>query len=682
VNLPENSDSDDQQEILDALPILVFLERAGRIVFANAEARHWLGSSGDDWYEKPVEEVLWGLFPGTAEPQTQLTGSRRGSPFHATLTTGDGTLMPVEGTYSILNPELHQGIIVAHAGERKRAPRSNLMEDVLASLPEAVAIVHGAHALYTNPAFTIMFGYTAEEVSGRNLRDLIVPETRQHENATLQKTIEERGRAMFETVRVTKEGELVDVAVQAAPLIVEGDNAGYVFTYSDIGERKQVESRLQHDALHDALTGLPNRALFLDRLSLALSRRERRRDQGCGVLFLDLDGFKEINDTLGHAAGDTLLIGVAERLCGTLRPQDTAARLGGDEFAILLENVVTTADLDIVASRLLIELERPFDILGSPVYAVASIGGAIAGPDHVSPDLLVRDADFAMYRAKQEGGNRFEVFDRHMEVHVSSRQERERNLRQVLDKREFELWYQPIYRLANGKLEGFEGLLRWRRPDGSVESIRELLPMAEDTGLSIGMGRDTLESVCRQLQIWSDTSAGSALMLTVNVAYRQFYHDDLVLQLQQTLKATGADPSRLMFEVSESTLNEDPDAALAILQRLVDSGVRVALDNFGSSLAPLNHLLRLPIDVVKMDPALTASAITPGRQRALVESLIHVGKSVGAQVLAQGIETAEQLHVFRGLGCELAQGHLLSHALDPVRALEVAARGHWSLSDI
>jgi|CZKL01.1.fsa_nt_gi diguanylate cyclase (GGDEF)-like protein/PAS domain S-box-containing protein len=680
VNLPENSDSEQQQHILDALPVMVFLESGGRIVFANAEARRLLGTDDLEQISKPVEEILWGFFSGIAEPQTSLAGGENGSPFHATMESVDGALIPVEGIYSILNAELREGIVVAHAKERERTPRVHVMEDVLASIPEAVAILHGDAVLYTNPAFTRMFGYTSEEVSGRNLRDFIVPETRQRENATLKQLVDQNGRALFETVRMNKDGDFVDVALHAAPLLVNGDRAGYVLTYRDIGDRKQVEARLQHDAMHDALTGLPNRALFIDRLSLALNRRQRRREQSCGVLFLDLDRFKEINDTLGHAAGDELLIAVAERLSTTLRPQDTAARLGGDEFAVLLDNILSVSDLDMVASRIVHALDRPFEIHGNELYVVASIGAVVAGPNHTSPELLIRDADFAMYRAKQEGGNRFEIFDRQMEVHVSRQQERERALRQVLDKRDFELWYQPIYRLANGKLEGFEGLLRWRRPDGSMESIRDLLPAADDAGLSIGISRETVDAACRQLKVWDDTIAGSALTLTVNVSQRQFYHDELVSQVQRTLARTQIDPSRLMFEVSENTLNGNPDAALAILQTLVDCGVRVALDNFGSSLAPLNHILRLPIDVVKMDPALTASAMAVGRQRALVESLIHVGKSVGAQVLAQGIETAEQLMVFRRLGCELGQGYLLSRAIDPERTVAVVERGYWQLN--
>jgi diguanylate cyclase (GGDEF)-like protein/PAS domain S-box-containing protein len=679
VNLPENSDSIQQREILDALPVLVFLERAGKIVFANAEARQLLRLPEGELIERPVEEVLWGLSSGTAEPQTLLTGGMRGSPFHATLLPGSGRLQPVEGTYCVLNADLREAVIVAHPGGRAMAPKSDLMEDVLASIPEAVVIVLGEHLLYTNPAFTRMFGYTAEEVSGGQMRDFIVPPTRQHEIPMLRQAVDQNGRVAIETVRMNKQGELVDVSLLAGPLVVKGKKVGYAFSFRDIGERKEVEARLQHDAMHDVLTGLPNRALFLDRLTQALTRRERRRDQSCGVLFVDLDRFKEINDTMGHSAGDELLLAAAERLRMALRPQDTAARLGGDEFAILVENILNANDLDIVASRVSRDLQEPYDIYGKAIPVGASIGVAMAGPDHSTPEALIRDADFAMYRAKQEGGGRYEIFDRRLEVRVSTRQERERELRHMLESHQFEIWYQPIYRLSSGKLEGFESLLRWRRAGGAIDSIGDLFSVAEDTGLSISVGRETAESVCRQQRLWRDVLPESDLTLGINVSNRQFYHPDMVAQLKKVLAETGADPTHLLFEVAETTLNENPDAAVAILQRLVDNQVRVAVDNFGSSLAPINHLVRLPIDVVKVDPKLTASAMAGGRHAAVLESIIHLGRSLGVQVVAQGIETSEQLDKVRRLGCEFGQGHLMEHAVDPVQAQALAAEGYCAL---
>ncbi len=417
-NLPEHADSAEQREILDALPVLVFLERAGKIVFANAEARQMLGYVEGEWIPRPIEEVLWGLFPGTAEPQTLLTGTRRGSPFHATMPAKNGRLLPVEGTYSVTNAELHESVIVAHPGGRRRAPKTRLMEDVLASIPEAMAIELGNHVLYTNPAFTRMFGYSAEETAGGRLSELIVPETRQAEHAMLAKGVNEHGRVLLETTRRNKAGNPLDVNMQAAPLLVDGAQVGYVYTFRDIGERKEAGARPQpqHDAMHDVLTGLPNRALFLDRVNLALTRRSRRQDRTCALICLDMDLFKEINDALGHAAGDVLLNSVAERLRSSLRPQDTAARLGGDMFAVLVEDLLSGSDLEGIADRISREMARPFDLFGHMIQSGASVGAALAEPEHSTPDLLVRDAEQAMFRSKQAGGGRYEVFRKRRET--------------------------------------------------------------------------------------------------------------------------------------------------------------------------------------------------------------------------------------------------------------------------
>jgi Amt family ammonium transporter len=669
LNLPQNSDSAEQRAILDALPVLVFLERDGRVVFANAEARQLLGVADSDWVSRPSEEFLWGISSGTAEPQTLVACSSLGSPFHATLPSAAGQLVPVEGIRNILNREPLEAVIVAQAKGRSEPPKLNLMEDVLSSVPEALLIVYCGRVLYTNPAFTRMFGYSADEATEGHLWELIVPKGRQHEHAMLEMTVDQNGLARIETVRVGKTGNQMDVSILAGPLLVEGAKAGYVLSFRDIAERKQKEARLQHDALHDVLTGLPNRALFLDRLTVALNRRLRRRDQNCGVLFLDLDRFKDLNDTQGHAAGDALLIAVSQRLRGALRPQDSAARLGGDEFALLVENISHLSDLDIVASRVSREMQRPFEILGRTFQAGASIGVAMAGADHTRPELLIRDADFAMYRAKQKGGGRYEIFDKHLESDVTSQRDVERELREVLEKRQFELWYEPICRLQDGKIEGFESLLRWRREDGAVASFSDLLPVAEDTGLSISIGREILESVCRQLRNWTDEVPNRDLTLTVNVTQRQFYHVSMVPQLKAALLVSGADPSRLLLEVSETTVNEDPDTARAILQRLVDCNVRIALDDFGSALAPINHLVRLPIHVLKLAPRLTLISDSTGRELSMLESLIRLGRSLGMQVVAQGVQTSGQLDALCRMGCDLGQGDLFSAALEPEQAI-------------
>jgi diguanylate cyclase (GGDEF)-like protein len=518
---------------------------------------------------------------------------------------------------------------------------------------------------------------------------LIVPEARRPQSVQLGKAVDQYGFASIETVRKNRSGEPVDVAIEVRPLVASEQKAGYVYTFRDIGERKRAEARLQHDALHDPLTGLPNRALFLDRLSLAFRRRARLRGQNCGVLFLDLDHFKQINDSLGHAAGDEVLCAVAERLRGALRPQDTAARLGGDEFAILVENILSVADIEIVASRILREMEREFKAGGHSLHAGASLGVAIAGPEHAAPELLIRDADFAMYRAKQAGGGRFEIFSKQLEVAAASLQEREQELRQMLENRHFEFRYQPICALQAGsnhtvKLEGFESELCWRQADGAEAGFGDLLAVAEETGLSISLGRETMEAVCAQLRNWSEALPQAALSLSINLTPRQFYHPDLLAQLKRTLAVSGADPERLLFEVGEKALSENPEAAGSILERLLGCNVRLAVDDFGSGLAPLSHLTRLPIDVLKLDPRLTLAATQAathsGRQTAVLELLIELGRKLGVQVVAQGIETLEQLETLAGMGCELGQGPLLSPALEPLQARELAERGSWSVA--
>jgi EAL domain-containing protein (putative c-di-GMP-specific phosphodiesterase class I) len=309
------------------------------------------------------------------------------------------------------------------------------------------------------------------------------------------------------------------------------------------------------------------------------------------------------------------------------------------------------------------------------VQAGVSIGAAMAGPEHTSSDLLIRDADFAMYRAKQSGGGRYEIFDKHLEVSITSQQERERELRYRLEKRLLEFRYQPVFELQSGRLEGFECILRWRGPDGSADNFGDLLAVAEENGLSITLGRETMEAICWQLRTWRKDHPRVDISLSINLTGRQFYNPDLVVQLQRTLAASGADPSRFLFEIPESALNEAPDAAVAILQRMVDCNVHLALDDFGSSLAPLNHLIRLPIDMVKLDAKLTASSTSTGRQHAVLESLLRLGRTLGVQVVAQGIETPEQLRALIRMGCPSGQGPLLSPALDAGQALKLAEMG-------
>ena len=469
---------------MDRLPCAAFLEEAGAVIFANYAARHLLKMQDSTQFSSSIDDILCDISSSLeAEPVD-------GMPFHrftATLLSFTGERIQVAGNHAFLNEGRRKHMIIVVPIAPEQTQRACFMEDVLSSLPEAIAVTRGTTLLYSNPEFTRLFGYSQEEALGRDIADLVLPESRVLERDLVRQTVQEQGRAAIETVRRTKTGRLVDVSLVAAPLLEGGQRVGLSLSYRDIRDRKRMEAGLQRNALHDSLTNLPNRALFLDRLKLAMARRNRRNDEGCGVMFIDLDRFKEVNDSLGHAAGDAVLVEVGHRLAGSIRPQDTAARLGGDEFAILVENLQTVADIRVVADRINGELSRTFEIFGHPMEMGASIGVALCGADHKIPEHLVRDADFAMYRAKEQGGARYEIFDRHMQVHISFQKERERELRHVLDKRQFALWYQPFFRLASGVLEGFESLLRCRREDGSFESFGNFLALAEGTGLSISI---------------------------------------------------------------------------------------------------------------------------------------------------------------------------------------------------
>ena len=304
----------------------------------------------------------------------------------------------------------------------------------------------------------------------------------------------------------------------------------------------------------------------------------------------------------------------------------------------------------------------------------------MASPDHATSDVLLRDADFAMYRAKQAGGDRCEIFDKHLEISVTTHQERERELRTAVNKRQFVFQYQPIYRLVGGMIEGFESHLSLRRADGVVDDFSDLLAATEDGTLSILMGREALDAACAELRVLSDRLPEQDLILTVNLTHHQLYHPDLVPHLMKAVAASGADPSRLLFEAPENAFNDDPDSAVAILQRLADWQVRVAIDDFGGSFAPLNHLIHLPVSMVKLAPRLTAAALSTGRQLAVLESLIRLCNTLGLLMVAQGIETPQQLTALSRMGCALGQGPLFSAPLDAERALALAEAGYWAVA--
>ncbi len=443
------------------------------------------------------------------------------------------------------------------------------------------------------------------------------------------------------------------------------DHAGQatrvVGSLTDVSARKHAEERLQHDALHDALTGIPNRVLFVDRLDQAIRRAQRATPQAAAaVLFLDLDRFKLVNDSLGHQAGDRLLVAVARRLESAVRPPDTVARLGGDEFTVLLDGVSDAHEASLVAERVRATLRTPFVISDRELHIDASIGIALAGAD-AAPETVLRDADVAMYRAKADGRGRQAVFDARMHKQVMRRLDMETELRKAIEERRLEVAYQPIVQAATGRIAGFEALCRWPEGDGFVEPS-EFLPIAEETGLIVALGRWVLEQATARLAAWRRTPAGAGLIVGVNVSHRELTDPGFGLALGAALTASRLDPRALRLEVSEHTLEY---AQHTLTQALEIHGVRSHLDDFGTGASSLRLLHGFPGDAVKIHRGLVAAMGREAGAFEIVKALVGLAHSLSLEVVAEGVETATQLDHLRLLGCEFAQGFHVSAPLRP-----------------
>jgi len=437
----------------------------------------------------------------------------------------------------------------------------------------------------------------------------------------------------------------------------------------DITARRAVEDQLRHDALHDALTGLPNRHLFMERLARAVLQERRREGYLFAVLFLDLDRFKVVNDSLGHSVGDELLVAVAGRLRNSVRETDTVARFGGDEFAVLLDDIGAVEDAVRAADRMQQALAAPVSLSGYEVFTSASIGIALSSTAYGRPDHLLRNADMAMYRAKAAGTGRHELFDRAMHALALTRLQMETDLRRGMERDELGLHYQPIVDLRTGRISGVEALLRWLHPERGWIAPGDFVHTAEETGLILQIGRRALAEACRQLKAWqAATPAAGELCVSVNLSVRQFSQADLVEQVAAAVAESGVDPELIRLEITESVVVENLEAAAATLKRLRALGVHVYLDDFGTGYSSLSSLHRLPIDALKVDRSFV-SRIGEGGGEQMVGTVATLARNLGVSVVAEGVETRAQLAALRALGCEFAQGFLFSEAVDAAALL-------------
>jgi diguanylate cyclase (GGDEF)-like protein len=427
----------------------------------------------------------------------------------------------------------------------------------------------------------------------------------------------------------------------------------------------------------DPLTGLPNRLLFIDRLGRAIKYAQRHRDQLFAVLFFDLDGFKMINDSLGHLTGDQLLVGVANRLEKCLRSSDTVARfgrgftmarLGGDEFTVLLEDLKEPSDAKKAAERLMKELASPFVLAGKEVFTSVSIGIALSNPSYEDAEDILRDADTAMYRAKSLGKARYEIFDTDMRASVLARLQLETDLRRAAEREEFINFYQPIVSLASGKIVGFEALLRWQHPTRGLVAPHEFIPLAEETGLIRELGWWNLQEACRQMAKWRRlNNSYSNLTMSVNLSAKQFVQRDLVHQIRSLLETVELPPQTLRLEITESTVMGDPASAVKMLEEIKSLGISLAIDDFGTGYSSLSYLHRFPLDTLKIDRSFISGMNNGIEGMEIARTILPMAKNLQLDVIAEGVETVEQLTALKKLHCKFGQGYYFSR---PVSAEE------------
>jgi diguanylate cyclase (GGDEF)-like protein/PAS domain S-box-containing protein len=534
-------------------------------------------------------------------------------------------------------------------------------------------------SLYTSPQIEQMLGYTPQEWQNEKLwPKRLHPDDRERVLAADER-FEAGGEESFseEYRLLAKDGSVVWVREEAVLIRDKsGEPLYWQGVFYNLTERKALEERLHYQAYHDPLTDLPNRRLFANHLKGTLEQTHGRKGHKSAVLFMDLDNFKVVNDSLGHEVGDHLLVAVGQRLKGCLRGGEVAARLGGDEFTLLLENISSAGEAEEVAERIIRELKAPFAIEGHLIFVTISIGIALSDSvGRAQEELLMRAADIALYRAKGKTKACFEVFDRNKDAYALERLELENDLRRAIERDELKICYQPVFSVESNNIAGMEALLRWEHHERGVMRPQEFIPLAEETGLIVPIGRWTLEEVCRQAREWQDSyQIDPSPIAGVNLSLRQFQHPGLVEDVARVLRETGLEPGNLALEITESVAMHDEDATMATLEELKSLGVWLVIDDFGTGNSPLSYLTsQFKMDHLKIDGSFIRKFVEDPDDSAIITGLIDFAHAVRLRVIAEGVETTVQLQRLMEMGCEFVQGNYMSRPLEAAKASELLA---------
>jgi diguanylate cyclase (GGDEF)-like protein/PAS domain S-box-containing protein len=536
---------------------------------------------------------------------------------------------------------------------------------------------------YQSPSIERLLGYDPEDMAGRRFDDLLHASDgdRLRDMLADAAAVPRDQPHVVQCALVHRDGTPHQFEVNCTNLLNDEHVGGIVLNCRDISERKAFEEQLTHQAFHDPVTGLANRALFAERVRHALART-RREHHSVAVVFLDLDDFKTINDSLGHAAGDEVLVEVAKRLATSVRATDTAARFGGDEFALLLEDIVDVQEAADTAERVLEALAVPLQVAHKELSLRCSIGISVVSKDvPAGAEELIRDADAAMYRAKRDGKGSYRLFEPEMHEGVLARLELRTDLQRAIATEQLELYYQPVVRIQDGSIEGVEALLRWRHPERGMIAPDQFIPLAEETGLIVPIGRWVLREGCRHARRMREALPEAGLTMSINLSVKQLQHSDVIADVHDAVQEAGIDPSALTLEITETVLMADTDLAVTRLRELKALGVHLALDDFGTGYSSLSYLSRFPVDILKMDRSFLCDGATPEMSE-LASAVLALGTTLNLRVVAEGIELSEQWMSLRNLGCEFGQGFLFAHPMDAEASLEHLAAANLGESRV